>query len=477
MKQVDKHFRDKLRDIESEVPTDMWDKIAPAIAQESDKTRPLLWFSLSGCLLLVTAVGGYFLLSSEGSTAAGSATHLSDGSAPAATTGVADAQVYTEVYTQDMASITEARNVIARYTHESASTKTNGSSATTQSVGRIDGEKEGNRLATEKLVPSSQTNHFGNTQTRPLDAKTAASIRMVITETYYEGKEKKSNTNKMTLRSGEATSLSVEKLALPSQEPLSSISDDFGIKRLFGSKTPQCPSFLKQRPSFFIDGYISHDVGMKSFAGNDAYASIRRATEQSQYSFGAGLRLSYYLTKNIGVRSGVAYQQVNERFYFDDPDASRLRITYDEDENGNLIETDRELVKGRRTVENQNIYRFVDIPLLLFYEITPSKSPFYYSVNAGVNVNLLFAQSGKYMSENGTISSYIGDDEYPNPYNTTAGVSLYTSFAIHYVINSEIDLMVEPHITAQLNPMTRDIAPVSERLTIAGVNTGIRYKF
>lgn len=63
MKQVDELFKTKLKNYESEVPAEMWHKIAPAL-EEDNRSRYLYLFLLLG-LLVSVSVGSYFAWSSS----------------------------------------------------------------------------------------------------------------------------------------------------------------------------------------------------------------------------------------------------------------------------------------------------------------------------------------------------------------------------------------------------------------------------
>lgn len=65
MKHIDKVFREKLYHQKAPVPDGMWDKIAPAI--EDNSGRSILWFWFGGVLALLLAGLGYVLFTNSGS--------------------------------------------------------------------------------------------------------------------------------------------------------------------------------------------------------------------------------------------------------------------------------------------------------------------------------------------------------------------------------------------------------------------------
>lgn len=483
MKQVDKYFKDKLHQHESAVPADMWDRIAPALEEKSDKVRPIFWLLSSAGLIMVAGLLALLLSGEQVDNEAGiieaEAMPISQGLTQhidtdqiAATEETATQSENVEaVFNNDLASIDEVRNILS----ETASNSIQKEAATTNA----------------KPAPTPGTTHnasvpsFVNHNASPQLTNTEQGNRefkLVITESHFAGKEKISNENTKITISKETKRylLGIKGLELPTAKVENTDNPIGGIK-LFGSKAPQCPSFIDERVGFFIDGYLSHDYAMKSYSGNQSYSNLRQQTESSLYSYGAGVRFSYFLGKGWGVRSGLNYSQVNERFAYDDPNSKTTKTILEVEVNevGDTISVSQKIVEveGRHTITHSNKYHFIDIPILLFYEFSLGDSPFYFSANAGTYVNLMFEQSGRYLSPEGNPVEIAGDDEYPNQYNNTAGVSLYASFGVHYILNKNIDLILEPHVMTQVNSITRSDSDLEERFTSFGLNTGIRYKF
>ena len=65
MKHIDKVFKEKLYNQKSPVPDDMWDRIAPAL--EDNSGRSILWFWFGGILALLLAGLGYVLFANADS--------------------------------------------------------------------------------------------------------------------------------------------------------------------------------------------------------------------------------------------------------------------------------------------------------------------------------------------------------------------------------------------------------------------------
>jgi len=491
MKQVDKHFKTHLEHHESNVPEDMWSRIAPALEEKSRRGIPLLWL-FSGIGLLLVGSLGYMAFSTDGSTPTSSSTEPSDGTTQEV---IASANIESDAAAQyelaEHATISQGA-VLETQAKQNQSSNVQAVSTNSTAVTAIPTLANADlTLGNSSATVVSETSAAGS-MTNIVEPSSASAFKLKITKSYFDGKEKIVDKRSTMTVDGEARTYAdkVSYITLPvsiDEGKTTEIPADVKPRlSLFRASTPQCPSFLdKERVGFFIDTYLSHDVGIKHSTSDDLdYLAQRDQTETAQYSYGAGLRFSYFLGKGFGIRSGLHYSQLNERFAFDDPDGSQITtkevtVTVTNADGTTSTVTTIEVVEvpGRRSVTHGNKYHFLDIPVLAFYEFGKKNSPFYYSVNAGTHFNLLFRQSGKYLAPDGEVVSLKGDDEYPSPFSSRVGLSLYASFGVHYVLNDYMDISIEPHFSTQLTAATMARADVSQRFSTVGINTGIRYKF
>ena len=497
MKQVDKHFRDHLSQHESEVPADMWSRIAPAIEEKTRRGLPFLWLISGLALVLVGGMTYYMSMTGHGAgtTSANEATNTT--AVGIASTGNTEPSVGSTTIAHSAHSTTAATTLTDSdaegYSSADQTKITDGAAASATS------SNTATKIATDVERKANAINYSASaglsSPTPAVDQGTTmdnTAFKLKITKSYYDGTDNITGRRSTVTVAGEEARTYETKLtaiALPSAQEEGTVLADLELLpklSLFGAGAPKCPSFLnKDRVGFFVDAYISHDLAMKhSSAANSSYLADREATETGQYSYGAGLRFSYFLGKGFGVKSGIHYNQLRERFHFDDPDGKETKTiekieTVTDAEGNTTVVTTVEVIEvpGRRTVTHGNKYHFLDVPVLLFYEFGKRKSPFYYSINAGTNINLLFRQSGKYLAADGEVVSFAGDDEYPSQYNSRVGLSLYASVGIHYVLSESMDLTIEPHYSTQLTAATMARSDVSQRFSNMGINTGIRYKF
>jgi len=493
MKQVDKHFSEKLKNHESEVPADMWDRIAPALEKESKRPLPFMWFLVSAGVLLFS--GGAFWWTAQNSLDTLDNQILMD-NAGATNLVSSGSENENEVeYVANPATVSNFKNILNKNNAESAldsdsqrntelAANTNENPITEQT---ITNSKNGTAINPSQIATiTSDTYGTG----RSYDGISSdielggGDMKLKITKSFFNGSDQVSDENTMTFSPKKREIIqSVDYLGAPNIQTSVELID-LPTPSIFGTKTPQCPSFLsKKRIGFQVDAFLSHDYNIKSYKGLESYAALKSGTESSLYSYGAGLRFSYYLGNGFGLKSGLHYSQVNEKFSFDDPNASEPDIITHIDitiKNGDTIFVERQEtieVPGRHTITHTNKYHFVEIPLLGFYEFSIGDSPFYYTINAGGTFNLLFKNSGKYINEDNEPVIFEGTDENPSPFNSDVGFSIYTSIGIHYILNDRMDLTLEPHFSTQLGSINRSSFALQERFTRLGVNTGVRYKF
>jgi hypothetical protein len=261
-----------------------------------------------------------------------------------------------------------------------------------------------------------------------------------------------------------------------------------GEERQF--EAPECPTFgFEGSRGLYFDLYYSHDYGFRSLEAKsqefNLYATERDNSESSLYSFSAGVRISYISSSGLGLKTGFNYSQINEKFEYLDPDASLIRtiITIDTLLVGGVPTVVRDTstirIPGSLDITAYNKYRFFDIPILATYE-SYLTDRLYYTVNGGVLINLSFAQKGRFLDPGGQpawFSSSLPSNERFDAYKSSAGLSIYGSLGLHYVLNAHIDLILEPNFRLYAGSITREDYPLKQKWITGGIITGIRYKF
>jgi hypothetical protein len=241
---------------------------------------------------------------------------------------------------------------------------------------------------------------------------------------------------------------------------------------------PKCAQFGNGNWGIYVDLMVSPDLAFSDLEARSAnfedYAKSRRETESFVFAYSGGVRLSLEAANGLAFRTGINYSQVNEKFtYFNGTE--RREITEPvRDNQGNIIGYDTIVTVGERYKVSRNTYRMLDIPFIVGYEMDMGK--FGLSVNGGAYLNLLFRQSGDFLSPE-TLTPTPLNPEDPNSvsvFKRQAGVGYYGSVALTYATKSGIELLIEPHFKMFPNSVTQDQFAVQQRHMNAGVFMGIR---
>lgn len=213
------------------------------------------------------------------------------------------------------------------------------------------------------------------------------------------------------------------------------------------------------------------------------YADMRLESESASFSFGAMARFSAVFQNGLALRTGIAVNQINEKFTWKDPDAVNRRVV------NVLIDTiinapmDTTFVfdtlsiveSGTRVREIHNRYQMIDIPLLVGAEFHSGNWTF--STSVGLMFNIAFEKSGEIFAENGETLVINNSESGNDIFRSSLGVSFNGSFGVGYRISPQYSILVEPRVKYQLKPLTLDNYVLNQNYFIFGVQAGLRYKF
>ena len=216
----------------------------------------------------------------------------------------------------------------------------------------------------------------------------------------------------------------------------------------------------------------------------DEFAEMRRSSESEIWSYGVSARLSAVFESGLALRTGLSFNQINEKFTFEDPDAEVRRVVnvlIDTLINAPMdttfiFDTLSVIESGTRLKEVYNRYQMLDIPVMVGAEfqsgnwtLTPS---------LGVMFNLAFRTRGEIMDQSGSPTPIDNTKDSETPiFRTRLGMSLTGSFGVGYKLSSEYSLMIEPRIKYHLKPLTVSGYPLNQNYFVFGVHAGLRYRF
>lgn len=250
-----------------------------------------------------------------------------------------------------------------------------------------------------------------------------------------------------------------------------------------------CPSIqpIKKRKS--IDFYVSHDYGYKSLAAISGeslpYENSRKSTEKSLYSYSAGIRTGFEISKKWTIQSGVNYSQINERFQYIDPESNQTREITIKDyvyQNGKIVDSiiniQTVVIPGETQIKVQNRYKTFDIPVLGKYTLLKN-SRMSISAVAGLYLNITSTQSGMIFDRDSKSILDISKESVAGRevFKTYLGVTTFGALSLAYHITPNIDLIAEPNVRLQTQSITSDLYPLAQRFNTYGLLSGVRYNF
>lgn len=218
-------------------------------------------------------------------------------------------------------------------------------------------------------------------------------------------------------------------------------------------------------------------------ADDEEFAELRRNSESALLSYGMSIKLSAVFQNGLALRTGVSFNQINEKMVYKDPNAENRRVVnvlIDTIVNAPMdttfvFDTLSIIETGTRLKEVQNRYQIIDIPFMVGAEfesgnwtLTPS---------LGVMFNVAFKTRGEVLDQTGEPVNINAEETESSIFRKNLGVSLTGSFGVGYRLSSEYSLMIEPRIRYNLKPLTVEGYPLTQNYFVFGVHAGIRYRF
>lgn len=451
--QFDKFFRDKLGDHSSPVPEDMWQRIQ----REKDKDRKIFfiprWYAIAAVLLLLIGVSSYFFWHKANTSAKGVAV-LNKQNA-----GAASGNVITNKTTEN--------KTIKKHELNAALLKTKEIKNNKQAVAKYNIANANKQVAitNETLTKREENNNEGKaakTFSQPNGNAPGEAIQQQTGEMVQEEKKDEKAASSVALEN----------------------------KTTGEKKQPENKAQGKNKNSntnnLFLEVYASPEVAWKNTTGNinngsftnapqSDYINERKRTEKLLISYTAGARINKQVAKNILLKTGLQYNQVNEKFNYEDNNATRevsVPTTRYINYAGSFVavrDTANYIQTGYRKKTTYNHYNSINVPLLVSYERGNNK--FKIAVTAGAVINVYTWYKG-YMLDTALKPVPINSQHFLK-HNT--GIGLYAGINAVKTFGKNFSFFAEPHIQYNLSNMTTSRAPFKQKISAAGISLGIRY--
>ena len=261
---------------------------------------------------------------------------------------------------------------------------------------------------------------------------------------------------------------------------------DEGIPNLNGLSPDQgCVDFGGNRRGkvvWYVEGFVSPDYSIKrlTFRNSEAADYIDQRTNTETYLFGGsgGIRVGVS-GKYLGFKTGVTYNQINERFELNRQVLiDSMMVTTTDTILTDIVDTtfitrtflQRNFEKTTKTT--YNYYRSIEIPFLVTYNINRGRR-FDLGVTAGALLNVWTQRKGEILNPANTVVD-ISDNTI---FRKTYGLNLYAGMDLAFHMTNQVDFMVEPQVRYNMQPLTKGDHIVIQKYFTAGVNVGFRYRF
>ncbi|MEQ1553110.1 MAG: hypothetical protein ABL929_02965 [Ferruginibacter sp.] len=224
----------------------------------------------------------------------------------------------------------------------------------------------------------------------------------------------------------------------------------------------------------YVEMYGGPDYILRSFedTSNSNYLKQRKASTGIHYAYSAGVRYTKVFGNGVSFKTGINYSQINENFIA--KDGYLVERVYVISNIGDTIGSYINTIAKNKT--NTNIYRNVDVPILLGYELGNKK--LHTNISAGVLVNILSKKKGNVIDEKGNIVD-ISSDKKANiyQYKTNVGISFMASVGFYYKLNKNMHFLAEPYFRYSLSSITKPEISLKQKYHTAGVRLGLRLDF
>jgi hypothetical protein len=237
---------------------------------------------------------------------------------------------------------------------------------------------------------------------------------------------------------------------------------------------PECPQIEKEAAANkkYVEFYAGPDIIFRNFSdtAKSTYLQKRKESTKVVSAYSVGVRYAKVFKNGMGIKTGINYSQINERFTF--VQNNLVQVTYIIDpQTGDT--TGSYTVNGSRKKVTNNRYRFIDVPLLIGYEFGNGR--LHTNVSVGTMVNIYSWQRGDVLdSAYQPVNITTGKSSSPYQFKSNIGVALAGSVSLYYKVSDQVHLMLEPYFRYNLSPMSKDVLSFKQKYNTLGMHFGVR---
>ena len=468
MQEFDKYIKDNLYNHESPVPAGLWERIVP----EKDKKKPAplpFWKNgyFQSTILAIITVGiigsAYFYTNKSTGENAIKIKELSpliklailNKNATGSATGVItktkeNRSDFTTVETKNNDSKTNTIHSVCTHKSNAQETKLKMYNATTADKGNA-------QLLADNSFVISQSERI-NTFT------TNKNNRRLLNES--ENENQKFERGNIVLKSWN----------LP--------TDNYVTKTLNDSKNTITTITLPNNTTknWFVELYASPEYSSKKVgisSSNYFYTQALDTAQKLSAGFTVGIRIAKNLTNHLLLKSGIQFNQINERFRYKQFDTKNSTVLTERSYINNdgatisIKDTSTFIQTGYRLMTSYNTYKCIEIPVIASWEAGNNK--WHFAANGGIIANIASFYEGKTF-DNNLNTAPLSAKEQNGVLKSAINLSLYGGVSFLYDIGNSFDAFAEPYCKYGLSNSSNTSFGFSQRFNSLGINFGIRYK-
>lgn len=234
----------------------------------------------------------------------------------------------------------------------------------------------------------------------------------------------------------------------------------------------------KKLAAWSIGVHFCYGFSRRTLNGTSDYVNTRNQLETPEQVISAGLDLQYQFKSGLYLKSGLNYEQINERF--DLNRTTEFEDFFNEDATNVIYRrsngtTDIELgtTSTQRKIQLRKVYnryRMIDLPLIVGYTSNTEKKWNWFA-EGGILINLAFLPRGQIV---GTDNDSFIDLEKEDILKSTTGVSLTLGVGVSYQLSNDFSVWVSPRFRHALTSMTKETYQLEQSFTRGGLQIGIR---
>lgn len=238
----------------------------------------------------------------------------------------------------------------------------------------------------------------------------------------------------------------------------------------------KCAAFNAASKGLYIEANVSMDLALRKLTAvnslDEWYVTERKHTEfpLTAYSFGA--RVSYQTGSGVALKSGIDYHDISEKFEILAGSEDKTIIKIIRDPEDNIIGTDTIQVTYDNYEYNKNSYQLIDLPILVGYEL--NFADFSLSSYLGPVINLRMTSKGRIISPDDVTAIDISSHD--DIFKKEVGVAFYGNLGFGYKFNQKTQLRFEPYLKYYPKSFTQDINPSRQNYLLTGLRVGVKRK-